>query len=90
MKHSVSVPLATQIVPLPSPTLDMRFVLAMSSGRMDDLEEGITYNSEVLTLCPPGHPYRPAFLNNLAIAVLTRYKQSLRMEDLDEVIVYHR
>ena len=43
---------------------------------MNDLEEVITYHHEALSLCPTGHPFRSPSLNNLANAVLTRYKQS--------------
>ena len=50
----------------------------------------ITYNREALSLCPPIHPERPTSLNNIAIAVHARYKQSNRMEDLEEVITYYR
>ena len=43
---------------------------------MEDLEEVITFHREALTFRPPGHPDRSQSLNNLAIAVLTRYKHS--------------
>jgi hypothetical protein len=45
---------------------------------------------EALAICPPGHPNRSSFLNNLANSIDTRYKQSGRMEDLEEMITYHR
>ena len=35
------------------------------SGRMEDLEDVITYNREALTLHPVGHPNRSSSLNNL-------------------------
>ena len=58
---------------------------------MVDLEEGITYHCEALTICPHGHLDYSNFLNNLASAVLTRYEQSGRRDsDLEEGIIYHR
>ena len=54
------------------------------------LEEVITYCPEALTLRPPGHPDRSSSLNDLAIAVLTRYHQLGRIEDLEEAITYLR
>ena len=42
------------------------------------------------TLHPPGHPDCSASLNNLANAVCACYEQWGRMEDLENVIIYHR
>ena len=42
-----------------------------------------------LFLRPLGHPGRSTTLSNLATAVFSRYKQSGRMEDLEEVIAYN-
>jgi hypothetical protein len=40
------------------------------SGRIEDLEDVITFHREALTLRPPGHPDRFSSLNNLAIGPL--------------------
>jgi len=56
---------------------------------MDDLEDAISSYREALTLRPPGHPNRSNSLMNLANALFTRFKQSSRMEDLEDAITYH-
>ena len=50
----------------------------------------ITDRRKALTDCPPGHPDQFASVNNLAVTVFTRYEQLGRIEDLEEVITYHR
>jgi hypothetical protein len=60
------------------------------SGSMEDLEVEVTYLREALDLCPPGHPDRSMFLNNLANVVYTLYVQSDRTEDLEEAITLER
>ena len=54
---------------------------------MEDLEEVITYHRQALSLHPLGHPKYYISLSNLANAVFSRYIQSGRMEDLEEVIL---
>ena len=51
---------------------------------MEDLENAIAYHREALTLRPLGHPDRSMSLNNLAIAVHSRYEKSSMVEDLEE------
>jgi tetratricopeptide (TPR) repeat protein len=69
----------------------MLFLLAFrQSGRVEDLEDAITYHRQALTLRPPGHPSRSTSLNNLATALSTRFEQSGRVEDLEDAITYHR
>jgi len=43
---------------------------------MADLEKGISYHREALTLRPLGHPDRSSSLNGLANAVAARYKEN--------------
>ena len=52
---------------------------------MEDLEKVITFNHEALSLCPPGYPYYPSSLNNLADANFTRFEQS-RISKRDDQI----
>lgn len=87
-----SILLATHIVLVASTNLQTLSLLATYErlGRMEDLEKGIRYCREALTLHPPGHPDCSNFLNNLANAVRTRYKQLGRMEDLEEAISCYR
>ena len=90
VKHSVSVLLATQVVPCPLNNLGNAVFRRYEHSGMEDLKEATTYYHEALSLHPPGHPNRPASLNNLASALLTRYKQSGKMKDLEEAITYNR
>jgi tetratricopeptide (TPR) repeat protein len=59
-------------------------------GRMEDLEEAVSWHSEALTLRPLGHPDHSISLNNLAAALGTRFSQSGTVEDLEEEISLHR
>ena len=54
---------------------------------MEDLEDTISCYREALTLRPRGHPDRSGSLDNLGSALLTRFKQSGRIEDLGVVAV---
>ena len=54
------------------------------SGRIEDLEEVITFYREALTLRLPCHPDRSSSLNDLAVAICARYEHSGKMEDLKE------
>ena len=58
------------------------------SGRIEDLEEAITYHRKALALRPHGHPDRSDCLNILANSVSTRFGQSGRMGDLEEAVKY--
>jgi CHAT domain-containing protein len=66
------------------------FIRYKQLGRMEDLEEAITYHREALTLRPLGHLDHSSSLNNLANVILTRYQELGRIEDLEEVIIYYR
>jgi len=51
------------------------------------VEGAITYHREALTaLYPPGQPDRSMSLNNLGVAVSTRYEQLDRIEDIGDAI----
>ena len=80
-------------------------ILYEKSRRTKDLDEGITYHREALTLqfCPIGcpsrstvdnalslHPDCPTSLSNLANALLARYEQPVSLKDLEEAITYNR
>lgn len=53
---------------------------------MQDLEEAVDYSCQAIQLRVPGHPDRSMFLNDLAIALITRFLQTGIMQDLDEAI----
>ncbi|KAG2340399.1 TPR-like protein [Suillus weaverae] len=57
---------------------------------IDDIARAVSLHREALTLCPPGHPERIITLNNLALALKTRYDELDVNEDLNEAIVLHR
>jgi hypothetical protein len=48
------------------------------------------YHRQVLVLRPLGHPSHPSTLNSLGHALLNRFQQLGRMEDLEEAVVCHR
>ena len=56
---------------------------------MEDLEDAILHHHEALTLRPPSHPNHWYSLNNLALALSSRFGQSGRMEDLEDAISHH-
>jgi hypothetical protein len=49
----------------------------------DASDEGIHLRRVILELCPLGHELRPRVLNELALAVRTRYDQYGSIDDLD-------
>ncbi|KAG2066828.1 hypothetical protein BDR04DRAFT_1233728 [Suillus decipiens] len=51
-------------------------------GNIDDITRAISLYRETLTLRPPGHPDRDTTLNNLALALKTRYDKLDVSEDL--------
>ncbi|KAH8111533.1 TPR-like protein [Phellopilus nigrolimitatus] len=57
---------------------------------MDDLQVSISLFRDALEIHSPGHPDHSSSMNNLAVAVSTRFEQTGRMEDLEEAIVLHR
>lgn len=57
---------------------------------MADLDEAVTFHLEALSLWPLDHSNRSVSLDNLASAVLTRYDQSGRIEDLEGAITYYQ
>ena len=89
--HSLSVPLATHHVLVPSTTLLVLFIIALPrwAGYIDDLEEVITTHREALTYCPFGHPSHSGCLNNLALALYSHFNQLGKMEDLEDAITSH-
>jgi len=54
-------------------------------GKMEDLEDAISFYLEAFTLCPLGHPHRSMCLNNLADAMSTRFKK-LAMTKLFQIM----
>ncbi|KDR67675.1 hypothetical protein GALMADRAFT_257932 [Galerina marginata CBS 339.88] len=59
-------------------------------GRIEDLEDAISFHSEALALCPPGHPNRSYALNDLGGALQARFEQLGQIEDLEHAISSHR
>ncbi|KAG1893730.1 uncharacterized protein F5891DRAFT_1281943 [Suillus fuscotomentosus] len=53
---------------------------------IDDITRAISLHREALTLCPPGHLHHDTTLNNLALALQTRYDKSHVRRDLNEAI----
>jgi tetratricopeptide (TPR) repeat protein len=56
---------------------------------MEDLEEAVTYRHQALSLCPDGHPHRPASLDSLASTISIRFQLLGEMQDLEDVITYY-
>ncbi|KAG1761110.1 hypothetical protein EDD22DRAFT_898077 [Suillus occidentalis] len=50
----------------------------------------ISLHCEALTLCPLGDPFHDYTLNNLALALQTRYDKLDNIEDINEAISLHR
>ncbi|KAJ7702692.1 CHAT domain-containing protein [Mycena rosella] len=61
-----------------------------SSGYSSDVDEGIERHRAALALHPPSDPTHTIDLNNLAVAVQTRFDQRGDPQDLDEAIEIHR
>ncbi|KAF8501303.1 CHAT domain-containing protein [Gautieria morchelliformis] len=76
--------------------------LFIDSGEQEDLNLAISLYREALHLLPAQHPRRSSSLNNMAVALrtrsftgiasalVTRFEQSGRHEDLEEAISLHR
>jgi hypothetical protein len=77
VRHSPSILLPIQIVPSNNLATAGHTYYTQS----EDLEKVITYYREVLDLCPASHPNPFITLNDLDIALRTRYEQCGRMED---------
>ncbi|KAG1766621.1 CHAT domain-containing protein [Suillus placidus] len=56
----------------------------------DASEEGICLRRVVLELCPQGHQLRLSALDNLALALISRFMQRGNIDDLDEGIRFLR
>lgn len=59
-------------------------------GRIEDLEDSITFHQKALALRPPGHQDRACSQKNLADVLLTRYEYSGKVDDLDAAISLNR
>jgi tetratricopeptide (TPR) repeat protein len=59
-------------------------------GNQEALVESIVLKREALTLRPPGHPSRGTTLNNLGIALRTRFRQCGDFGLLEEAVRMHR
>ncbi|KAG1810554.1 uncharacterized protein BJ212DRAFT_1484125 [Suillus subaureus] len=57
---------------------------------IDDITRAVSLYHEALTLRPPGHPTHNTTLNNLALALSTRYNKLHVSKDLDEAIDRYR
>ncbi|KAF8182822.1 CHAT domain-containing protein [Mycena galopus ATCC 62051] len=64
--------------------------LALVQGDAKDIYEAIELHREALALRPPPHPDHGANLNNLAIALKTRFEQHGDSRDIDEAIALYR
>ncbi|KIK39069.1 hypothetical protein CY34DRAFT_14634 [Suillus luteus UH-Slu-Lm8-n1] len=54
-------------------------------GNIDDLDEGIQFRREAVSLCPE-HPDRDHYMNNLALSLNIRFDHQGKPADLDEAI----
>lgn len=55
-------------------------------GGLNDLDRAIEGGEEALTLCPPGHPGRPAMLTLVASNYTARYSVRWCEDDMDKVV----
>ncbi|KAJ7448838.1 tetratricopeptide repeat-containing protein [Mycena galericulata] len=55
-----------------------------------DIDEAITLHRTALEIFAPPHPLQGSYLNNLAIAIYTRFERQGDPEDIDEAITLHR
>ncbi|KAJ8583497.1 hypothetical protein M405DRAFT_917267, partial [Rhizopogon salebrosus TDB-379] len=58
-------------------------------GVLSDLDEAIELHRVALALCPPGHSNRSDSLNNLAVDLLSRFKQHVQSSDLNEAFTLY-
>ncbi|KAG1747025.1 CHAT domain-containing protein [Suillus occidentalis] len=61
----------------------------MQYGNIDDLDEGIQFRREAVSLLPEGNPDRGDYLNNLAVSLKIRFKHQGKPDDLDEAISFY-
>ena len=54
---------------------------------MDDLDRAIMTNEQAVESTPDDHPNRAGCLNNLGIALQSRFERTGSMDDLDRAIV---
>ncbi|KAG1767990.1 CHAT domain-containing protein [Suillus occidentalis] len=67
------------------------YVIGRCNGLPTDAsDEGICLRRVVLDLCPVGHQRRPTTLNELSMALISRFTQSGNTDDLEEVIQFLR
>ena len=57
---------------------------------MDDLDRAIVTNEQAIESTPDGHPDRAMYLNNLGIALQSRFDRTGSMDDLDQAIVTNK
>ena len=57
---------------------------------MDDLAEEITFRRKAIPFYPAGHPKRCINLNNLALALRSRFNALGEVEDLQNAVTYIR
>ncbi|RXW21490.1 hypothetical protein EST38_g4346 [Candolleomyces aberdarensis] len=65
-------------------------VMAKRTGNLGYFYEAVVVHRHALQLLPVIHPQRSSFLNNLACAVLSRFRRNGSHEDLDEAIPLYR
>ena len=71
--------------------IDQRAVqLINASDQTENIDAKITMLRDALAFHPISHPVRGSVLNNLAVAIHTRFKRAGDHSDLDEAIVLHR
>ncbi|THH12051.1 hypothetical protein EW146_g7828, partial [Bondarzewia mesenterica] len=62
----------------------------ISMGQLGDLEKAVSLHRQALQLLPASHTNRADLLNNIANAVLNRFRQTGQLGDLDEAVSLHR
>ncbi|KAJ2920535.1 hypothetical protein H1R20_g16558, partial [Candolleomyces eurysporus] len=65
-------------------------VMAKRTGNLGYLDEAVIVHRRALQLLPVLHPQRSSFLNTLACAILSRFRQNGSHEDLNEAIPLFR
>ncbi|KAG2087688.1 uncharacterized protein F5147DRAFT_764790 [Suillus discolor] len=58
----------------------------LQCGHIDDLDEGIQFKREAVSLYPEGHAVRDNYLNDLAGLLMYRFNHQGKPDDLDEAI----
>lgn len=74
---------------VPHPTEAMSHLIPVHEAMDPDVEKAVLLSSIALSHRPPGHPDRPLYLNDLAVALNRRYKLSYSPSDLHQVVSLH-